>query len=116
MVLNDRLTGPETEALRYAFAHLRALAAKAQYRGDQQRLRAACRRLAPDRAEAPFLSEREIDVLAHVATGLHNSEIAERLTLKPETVKSYVRSALTKLCTHSRYEAVIAARRAGLLP
>ena len=36
--------------------------------------------------------------------------------LKPETVKSYLRSAATKLGSRSRHEAVSKARRAGLLP
>ena len=42
--------------------------------------------------------------------------IAERLSVKPETVKSYLRSAMSKLDAHSRREAVVAARRLGLLP
>ncbi len=55
-------------------------------------------------------------MLAEVARGLTNAEIAERLALRPETVKAYLRSAMRKLDVHSRHHAVAAARRAGLLP
>lgn len=62
------------------------------------------------------LSPRETDVLSHVALGCSNGEIAQRLSVGAETVKSYLRSAMSKLDVHSRHEAVAAARRAGLLP
>ena len=45
-----------------------------------------------------------------------NAMVAERLGLRPETVKAYLRSAMRKLGAHTRGEAVSAARRAGLLP
>lgn len=57
-----------------------------------------------------------MDVLACVATGATNAVAAERLGLRPETVKSYLRSAMRKLGVHSRLQAVVAARRAGVLP
>lgn len=115
----EPLTGREAEALRLAFARLRALAATAP-EGDRHRLRAACRGLsAPgegaSRAER-ILTERELDVLAHAATGLRNDEIAEALRLGQETVKSYLRSTMGKLGAHNRQEAVLVARTAGLLP
>lgn len=62
------------------------------------------------------LSARELDVLAQVAVGCTNKEAAQRLSLRPETVKSYLRSAAAKLGTHTRQEAVNRARRARLLP
>ncbi|MFI1167727.1 response regulator transcription factor [Streptomyces sp. NPDC020801] len=64
----------------------------------------------------PGLSPREVDVLACVATGATNAGVAERLGVRPETVKGYLRSAMRKLGAHTRGEAVVAARRAGLLP
>ncbi|KAB2350952.1 helix-turn-helix transcriptional regulator [Actinomadura rudentiformis] len=64
----------------------------------------------------PALSPREVDVLSYVAIGCTNAEAAQRLGLLPETVKSYLRSAMRKLGSHTRLEAVTAARRAGLLP
>ncbi|MGW4247939.1 response regulator transcription factor, partial [Nocardia sp. NPDC004722] len=69
---------------------------------------------APD--DAVTLAPRELDVLAHVALGCTNLEAAQRLSVRPETVKSYLRSAMTKLGAHNRHEAVVRARRLGLLP
>jgi len=62
------------------------------------------------------LSPRELDMLAHVALGKRNSQIAAQLTLTEATVKSYLSAAMRKLNASTRYEAVIAARRAGLIP
>ncbi|EPH46458.1 helix-turn-helix transcriptional regulator [Streptomyces aurantiacus] len=62
------------------------------------------------------LAPRELDVLACLAGGATNAAAARRLGLRPETVKSYLRSAMRKLGAHTRWEAVVAARRAGLLP
>ncbi len=62
------------------------------------------------------LSPRELDVLALLAVGCGNAEVAQRLGLLPETVKSYLRNAMSKLGTHSRMETVVAARRGGYLP
>jgi LuxR family transcriptional regulator, regulator of acetate metabolism len=63
-----------------------------------------------------LLSRREVDVLACVAMGLTNVQMGRDLNLRPETVKSYLRSAMRKLDSHSRLEAVVAARRVGVLP
>ncbi|UPT45525.1 helix-turn-helix transcriptional regulator, partial [Streptomyces sp. WAC00303] len=62
------------------------------------------------------LAPREVDVVACVAAGATNAAAAQRLGLRPETVKGYLRSAMRKLGAHTRLEAVVAARRAGLLP
>ncbi|MFD0660636.1 response regulator transcription factor [Thermocatellispora tengchongensis] len=74
------------------------------------------RRLLPAPGPAARLSPRELDVLAQVAMGCTNAETARRLGLLHETVKSYLRSAMRKLGTHTRTETVAAARRTGLLP
>ena len=70
----------------------------------------------PEEPPCTPLSPRELDVLAQVALGCTNSEAAQRLSLKPETVKSYLRSAAAKLGAHTRHESVSKARRAGLIP
>jgi DNA-binding CsgD family transcriptional regulator len=62
------------------------------------------------------LSPRELDVLCAAAAGCRNREIAQRLSLTPSTVKSYLRSAMTKLDSNNRMDAVRVARRHGLLP
>ncbi|WP_328222198.1 LuxR C-terminal-related transcriptional regulator [Streptomyces sp. NBC_00310] len=73
----------------------------------------------PERAspENPArLSPRELDVLTAVAAGCTNLGISDRLDIGLETVKGYLRSVMRKLGTTTRFEAVTAARRAGLLP
>ncbi|CRK50740.1 LuxR family transcriptional regulator [Rhodococcus sp. RD6.2] len=62
------------------------------------------------------LSPREFDVLSHVALGCRNVEIADRLSLSVETVKTYMRNLMAKLDVNSRQAAVVAARRSGLIP
>ncbi|WP_393954001.1 helix-turn-helix transcriptional regulator [Streptomyces murinus] len=116
--------GPETgagtgawEQVREAHAALRALAPRITDPALRADLLAACGLLtAPRPAGGPALAPRELDVLSWVAAGATNAAVAERLGLRPETVKGYLRSAMRKLGAHTRGEAVTAARRAGLLP
>ena len=54
-------------------------------------------------------------MLAAVALGHGNAEVARRLLLSVETVKSYLKSAMAKLDSHTRSEAVHRARAMGLL-
>ena len=61
------------------------------------------------------LTEREVDVLRHVARGLTNSEIAQRLTLSPLTVKTHVSRMLTKLQLRDRAQLVVLAYESGLI-
>jgi DNA-binding CsgD family transcriptional regulator len=116
------------EEVREAHTELRALATRIPDARLRQELLSACARLAsaaapnagpPKGALAPapgHLTPRELDVLSAIASGATNSAAAARLRLRPETVKSYLRSAMRKLGAHTRLEAVVAARRAGLLP
>lgn len=112
-----------TEGIRDVHAELRGIAQSVSDGPLQNRLRAVSDKLArlvADDSAADdggvSLSPRELDVLAHIALGCTNNEVAHRLSLGPETVKSYLRSAMGKLDAHSRHEAVVAARRLGLLP
>ena len=69
------------------------------------------------RAEQPLaapLSEREREVLTHMATGATNKEIAERLFLSPHTVKEHTSALYRKLGVRNRAEAVQRAERLGL--
>jgi DNA-binding CsgD family transcriptional regulator len=107
------------EQIREVHADLRRLAASAppemqgQLRVLAEQLGAALTGGTP--IAAP-LTQREIDVLTQVALGCTNAEAAQRLSLKPETVKSYLRSASAKLGTKTRHEAVSRARRSRLIP
>ena len=110
---------PEWEQVREAHAELRSIAREIADPGLRRRLESVCERLTgpqhgPGRGSP--LSPRELDVLALVAMGCGNAEVARRLGLLPETVKSYLRNAMRKLGTHSRMETVVAARRRGFLP
>jgi DNA-binding CsgD family transcriptional regulator/GAF domain-containing protein len=70
----------------------------------------------PAPARPPVLSLRELDVVAHVALGKRNALIGTHLGLAESTVKSYLASATRKLEASGRHEAVVAARRLGLIP
>jgi DNA-binding NarL/FixJ family response regulator len=61
------------------------------------------------------LSSREMEVLALLAEGLSNQEIAKRLTIAPGTVKNHVSNILAKLDVHDRTKAVLLAQEIGLL-
>ena len=105
------------EQVREAHTALRALAPRITDPELRGALLDACGLLAAGRPEdRAALAPRELDVLACVASGASNAVVGERLGLRPETVKGYLRSAMRKLGAHSRWEAVVAARRAGLLP
>ncbi|MFF4832802.1 response regulator transcription factor [Streptomyces sp. NPDC001315] len=117
----DRSGAAAWEQVREAHAALRALAPRITDPGLRAELLAACGLLTP--AAAPVagvagvrLAPRELDVLACVAAGATNAVAAERLGLRPETVKGYLRSAMRKLGARTRGEAVAAARRTGVLP
>ncbi|RZU75674.1 LuxR family GAF modulated transcriptional regulator [Micromonospora kangleipakensis] len=123
-VLDPGVAGPDWEEVRQAHAELRGLLRRIDDPELRDRLDAVADRLAgavtrPEGggpAPANPLSPRETDVLACVALGCTNADVADQLGLRPETVKSYLRSAMRKLGAHTRLEVVVAARRAGLLP
>jgi DNA-binding NarL/FixJ family response regulator len=73
---------------------------------------------APSRAERKTvegLSDREVEVLTHIARGLTNAELAETLFISEATVKTHVRNLLTKLDARDRVQLVVLAYEAGLV-
>ncbi len=62
----------------------------------------------------PTLNDREREILALMAGGATNEEIAQQLIVTQKTVSNYVSSILSKLHVADRVQAVIRAREAGL--
>lgn len=117
-----------TAELRDIYAELRTLASTTSDASTRAELRMLSDRMSDSLRSASLrsadrqpdtevrLSVREIDVLAQIALGCTNAEAAQRLSLGPETVKSYLRTAMNKTGARTRHEAVVTARRRGLLP
>jgi PAS domain S-box-containing protein len=60
----------------------------------------------PESAGRLRLTDREREIMTLVASGLHGADIAERLFLSPETVKSHVHNAMGRLGARTRAHAV----------
>ena len=77
----------------------------------------AAQNAAPAHSAAPALEEltaRETEVLALLAEGLTQADIAARLVLSPRTVGTHIQHILGKLAVHNRAQAVSVALRNGL--
>jgi len=61
------------------------------------------------------VSERELEVLELLATGQSNKEIASRLNVSPNTVKTHVARLFEKLEVRRRTEAIVRARELGMI-
>lgn len=66
-------------------------------------------------ADLDLLTNREREVVALVAHGLSNDEIAERMVLSPLTAKTHVSRAMTKLGARDRAQLVVFAYQSGLV-
>lgn len=111
----------EADALREALDEFRALGAEPAAARVTRRLRELGERAVPrgprprTRANAAWLTPRELEVLPLLADGLRNAEIADRLVVSPKTVDHHVSSILRKLDVHTRGQAGSAAARLGLI-
>jgi len=68
------------------------------------------------RVEQLGLTPRELDILEAMAAGLSNREIAERLFVSENTVKTHAGRVFDKLAAKRRTQAVQLAKEAGLIP
>ena len=68
------------------------------------------------RVEALGITPRELDILEALAAGLSNKEIAERLFVSENTVKTHAARLFDKLSARRRTQAVQLAKEAGLIP
>lgn len=80
-----------------------------------QQRRDAERRQASQARVAAELTAREREVLALMADGLDNHDIADHLRIGYGTVRGHVRGVLEKLGAHSKLQAVATARQVGLV-
>ncbi len=69
----------------------------------------------PGAADLSVLTGREREIVALVATGLSNDEIAGRLYVSPLTAKTHVNRAMAKLGARDRAQLVVLAYRSGLV-
>ena len=116
-----RAGGGGDEATRQGLAELQQLGARPAAAIVAQQLRRRGARHLPrgprtaTRDNPAHLTTRELDVLALMATGLQNKEIAADLVLSHRTVDHHVAAILRKLGVHSRREAAREAARLGLV-
>jgi DNA-binding NarL/FixJ family response regulator len=95
---------------------------------DPQQIRAAIRTVAAGQSLIPAefsklgesatqtaLSERELQVLQHIANGRSNAEIGQILQIGEDTIRSHVKSILKKLDAMGRTEAIAIAAERGLI-
>jgi DNA-binding CsgD family transcriptional regulator len=107
-------TAKRNEILERYGAHVERFDAMARDR--RRRLGTAPRLAIVDPAPKSGISVRELAVLELIADGMPNVEIATRLLISEETVKSHVRSVLAKLRAHNRAHAVAIGLGLGLIP
>jgi LuxR family maltose regulon positive regulatory protein len=82
-----------------------------------QKIRSAFKAVKPPKIEGLMdpISEREMEVLHLIAAGLSNREIADKLFISLNTVKTHTKNINSKLDVKSRTQAVARAKELGLL-
>jgi PAS domain S-box-containing protein len=82
---------------------------------SKELLRRIHEQLAPRLGRAPWLTDREVEVLRAMAVGLGTRAAAERLRVSPATIRNHTQNIFGKLGVHTRLMAVLYATRCGLL-
>jgi DNA-binding NarL/FixJ family response regulator len=65
--------------------------------------------------QSAYLTRRQLEVLRLLAEAESTAQIAAHLGLSHTTVRNYIANLLTALGVHNRLQAVVAARKAGIL-
>jgi DNA-binding NarL/FixJ family response regulator len=113
-LLKDASAGELAEAVRVVAAGDGLLAPSVTRRLIAEFARLGAPR-SPDRKNLKDLTDRETEVLALVARGLANGEIATRLFVAEQTIKTHVSRILMKLGLRDRAQAVVFAYESGLI-
>jgi DNA-binding NarL/FixJ family response regulator len=113
-LLKDASAGELADAVRVVAAGDGLLAPSVTRRLIAEFARLGARR-SPDRKNLRDLTDRETEVLALVARGLANAEIAAQLFVAEQTIKTHVSRVLTKLGLRDRAQAVVFAYETGLV-
>ncbi|MFI2202845.1 response regulator [Streptomyces sp. NPDC020192] len=114
-LLKDASADKLAEAVRVVAAGDALLAPGVTRRLIAQFARLDGSRQAPLKQRVGDLTERETEVLALIAQGLSNAEIAERLVVAEQTVKTHVGRILVKLGLRDRTQAAVFAFESGLV-
>jgi DNA-binding NarL/FixJ family response regulator len=83
--------------------------------GELRRIQNAMANRQPSEDEGVPLTQRELQVLRHIALGLSNKEIGMSLKISVETVKEHVQNILRKIAVVDRTQAAVWAVRKGLV-
>ncbi len=83
--------------------------------GEMRRVQGAMANRAPSNDEDVPLTQRELQVLRHIALGLSNKEIGRSLMISVETVKEHVQNILRKIVVTDRTQAAVWAVRKGIV-
>ena len=113
-LLKDASAGELAEAVRVVAAGDGLLAPSVTRRLIAEFARLGAPR-SPDRKNLKDLTDRETEVLVLVARGLANAEIAARLFVAEQTIKTHVSRILMKLGLRDRAQAVVFAYESGLI-
>lgn len=114
-LLKDASADQLAEAVRVVAAGDALLAPVVTRRLIEEFQRLDGRPRAPLKERVADLTERETEVLALIARGLSNAEIAERLVVAEQTVKTHVGRILVKLGLRDRTQAAVFAYESGLV-
>jgi DNA-binding NarL/FixJ family response regulator len=114
-LLKDAPAGRLLDAVRVASQGDALIAPSVTRRLIEQFARAAQPRPGTTPKALAELTARELDVLRLVARGLSNAEIADKLVLGENTVKTHVAHLLAKLSLRDRVQAVVLAYETGLV-